>query len=304
MSIDLGAVRAIDTHVHVEIDDDGHTALPQAFLDASAAYFKAGERTPTMDQIAERYRALRMAAVVFTVDAEHTLNHPPISNDAVIAGAARLSDVLIPFASIDPHKGRRGVDELRRLVETHGVRGVKFHPSLQEFLPADGSADGLYEVMEEHRMVGVFHTGQTGIGAGMPGGGGIKLRYSDPVHLDDVAADHPDMTVVLAHPSVPWQDTAISIATHKPNAYIDLSGWSPKYFPPQLVRALNGPLRTKVLFASDFPVIDPERWLSDFDGIELKDGVRDLVMKENALRILGLDQPAGTSPPTTTAPQE
>jgi predicted TIM-barrel fold metal-dependent hydrolase len=106
--------------------------------------------------------------------------------------------------------------------------------------------------------------------------------------LDDVAADFPSLTVVLAHPSVPWQDAAISIATHKANIYIDLSGWSPKYFPPQLVRAANGLLKHKVLFGSDFPVITPERWLADFENLDIKDDVRPLILKENAARMLGL----------------
>lgn len=134
----------------------------------------------------------------------------------------------------------------------------------------------------------LFHTGQTGIGAGLPGGRGIKLRYSDPLLLDDVAADHPELQIVMAHPAVPWVDTQISIATHKANVHIDLSGWSPKYFPPQLVKQLNGPLRHKVLFGSDFPVITPDRWFADLVGLELKDEVRPLLVKENAARLLGL----------------
>jgi uncharacterized protein len=136
----------------------------------------------------------------------------------------------------------------------------------------------------------LFHTGQTGIGAGLPGGRGIKLRYSAPMLLDDVAADFPDLTVVLAHPSVPWQDEAISIATHKANVYIDLSGWSPKYFPPQLVRAASGLLKRKVLFGSDFPVITPDRWRADFAKLEISDDVRPLILKDNAVRMLGLDR--------------
>ena len=98
----------------------------------------------------------------------------------------------------------------------------------------------------------------------------------------------PHLTVVMAHPSVPWQDEAISIATHKANVYIDLSGWSPKYFPPQLVRAANGLLGRKVHFGSDFPVITPDRWLADFAGLEFKDDVRPLILKDNTARMLGL----------------
>ena len=126
------------------------------------------------------------------------------------------------------------------------------------------------------------------LGAGLPGGRGIKLRHSAPMLLDDVAADFPGLTVVMAHPSVPWQDEAISIATHKANVYIDLSGWSPKYFPPQLVRAARGLLKHKVLFGSDFPLITPDRWLRDFDALDLPPEVRPLVLKDNAVRMLGL----------------
>jgi uncharacterized protein len=106
--------------------------------------------------------------------------------------------------------------------------------------------------------------------------------------IDDVAADHPELTVILAHPSVPWADAAISIATHKANVHIDLSGWSPKYFPPQLVRAANTILRHKVLFGSDFPVITPDRWLADFEHLDIKPEVRPLIVKDNAARLLGL----------------
>jgi predicted TIM-barrel fold metal-dependent hydrolase len=92
----------------------------------------------------------------------------------------------------------------------------------------------------------------------------------------------------MAHPSVPWQDAAISVATHKANVFIDLSGWSPKYFPPQLVRAVNGLLKHKVLYGSDFPLLSPDRWMTDFAALEIKDAVRPLVLKDNAVRLLGL----------------
>ncbi|MGV1007301.1 MAG: amidohydrolase family protein [Dermatophilaceae bacterium] len=289
MSIDVAAMKAIDFHVHVEVDDDGHTALPQSFLDWSATYFKSkAPRTPTIDDIAAHYRERQIAAVIFTVDVELALGQPRISNEFVAEGAARHSDVLIPFACIDPARGKAGVMELERLIADYGVKGMKFHPALQDFLPNDHSVYPLYEVLEGHGLPALFHTGQTGIGAGMPGGGGVKLRRSEPILLDDVAADFPGMPIVMAHPSVPWQDEAISVATHKGNVYIDLSGWSPKYFPPNLVNAANHMLRTKCLFASDYPVIDTDRWLSDFAALDIKDEVRPLILKENATTLLKL----------------
>ena len=151
----------------------------------------------------------------------------------------------------------------------------------------------LYEVIAEHGLVALFHTGQTGVGAGARGGGGIRLKYSNPLYLDDVAADFPDMDIIMAHPSFPWQDEALSIAIHKPRVYIDLSGWSPKYFSPQLVQYAGSLLRHKVLFGTDFPVITPERWIKDFENVSIKPEVRPLIMKENAARLFGLSG-AGT----------
>ena len=287
--MNLDELTAIDVHVHVEQDAHGHLSLDSELMDASAAYFKADAlRTPTVEQIAAHYRERRMAAVVFTVDTTSATGHPALSSEEIADAAAAHPDVLIPFGSVDPHGGAAAVRRARRLVTQHGVRGFKFHPSLQAFEPNDPRFHPLYAALEELGVPALFHTGQTGIGAGLPGGRGIKLRYSDPMLLDDVAADFPGLTIVLAHPSVPWQDEAISIATHKANVYIDLSGWSPKYFPPQLVRAANSMLRHKVLFGSDFPVITPDRWLRDFDGLEIKPEVRPLILKDNAIRMLGL----------------
>jgi predicted TIM-barrel fold metal-dependent hydrolase len=238
--------------------------------------------------MAAYYRERRMAAVVFTVDAEHATGHPRIPNDEIAEDCLKHADVLIPFASIDPWKGKAGAREARRLVEQCGVRGFKFHPSIQGMAPNDRAAYPLYEAIEELGVPALFHTGQTGIGAGVPGGGGIRLKYSNPMLLDDVAVDFPELRIILAHPSFPWQDEALSVATHKPYVYIDLSGWSPKYFPPQLVQYANTLLKDKVLFGSDFPVITPDRWMADFDKLEIKPEVRPKILKENAARLLGL----------------
>ena len=119
-------------------------------------------------------------------------------------------------------------------------------------------------------------------------GGGLRLQNSNPMLVEDVAMAFPDMQIVLAHPSWPWQDEAISLAMHKPNVWIDLSGWSPKYFPPQLVQYANTLLKDRVLFGSDFPLITPDRWLKDFAEAGFKDEVRPLILKENAKRLLGL----------------
>ena len=288
--LDLGKLKAIDFHTHAEEPcgchaDDGYDDLQTTM----AGYFRAPwKHPPTVEETAAHYRAQNIAAVIFPVDAERETGYRRYKNEEVAELAAKNSDVLIPFASIDPAKGKMGAREARRLVKDFGVKGFKFHPTYQGFYPNDRTAYVLYEAIAEMGAIALFHTGQTGVGSGMRGGNGMRLKYSNPMCLDDVAVDFPDMPIVLAHPSFPWQEEALAVATHKPNVYIDLSGWSPKYFPPVLVRYANTLLREKVLFGSDWPMIAPERWLADFEKIEIKDENRPLILKQNAARLLGL----------------
>jgi len=285
----IDSLTAVDVHVHIEVDRHGHFSLDDELIEASAKYFRAGhDRTPTLEQIADTYRGLNMAAVVFTVDASTASGHAAISSEEIATQAAAHADVLIPFGSVDPLRGPAAVAQARSLVRDYGVKGFKFHPTMQGFAPNDQAFYPLWEEIESLGVPALFHTGQTGIGAGLPGGRGLKLRLSDPMLVDDVAADFPALTVILAHPSVPWASSSISIATHKSNVYIDLSGWSPKYFPADLVRAANSYLQDKVLFGTDYPLLTPERWLRDFEALDFKPAAKAKILKANAVKVLGL----------------
>ena len=277
---------AIDVHTHawksaLQVNDK-----PTEQQEAMGRYFRYQPQHQTVPEMAAMYRKLKMAFVVFTVDSPKEPRK--ISNEEIAELAHQHSDVAIPFASIDPHRGEEGVRAARRLIKDYGVKGFKFHPTVQEFFPNDRLAYPLYEVIAEAKLPALFHTGQTGVGAGTPGGGGLRLKYSNPLTLDDVAADFPDMPIILAHPSFPWQEEALSVATHKPQVYIDLSGWSPKYFPPILVQYANTLLKDKILFGSDYPVLSPEKWVEEFDKLPIKPEVRPKIMKENAARLLQL----------------
>lgn len=284
---------AIDIHTHAEEPcdthrDDGYND----FQTGMAKYFKNPAGTegmlPTIPETAAYYRERKIAAVIFAVDAERETGFRRYNNEEVAELSAENSDILIPFASIDPAKGKAGAREARRLMRDYGIKGFKFHPTMQGFFPNDRMAYPLYEAIAEEGAISLFHTGQTGVGSGMPGGMGMRLKYSNPMLVDDVAVDFPDMPIILAHPSFPWQEEALSVATHKPNVYIDLSGWSPKYFPEILVKYCNSLLKHKMLFGSDWPAITPDRWLSDFEKIAIKDEVRPLILKENARKLLSI----------------
>lgn len=273
---------AIDTHVHLESEVKDNAAN-----EAAQKYFGNSGASRSPKDLAEYYRSRKIGCVVFTVD-EKLTGRPPVPNEEVAAFAAENSDVVMAFASVNPMRGAAAVEEAKRLIASGGIRGFKLHPPLQEFHPNDKAAYPFYEVLNEAKLPVIFHTGHSGIGTGMRGGGGIRLKYGNPMDIDDVAVDFPDMKIILAHPSFPWQDEAISVCLHKPQVYIDLSGWSPKYFSPILIQYANTLLKKKMLFGSDYPLITPDRWMKDFAEAPFKDEVRPLILKENAIKLLGL----------------
>jgi hypothetical protein len=279
--IDLANLIAIDVHVHAHAHES-----PNDVAQAASRYFGAEDVPTDLDGLAAYYRERRIAAVVFAVD-EHLSGRAVVANDDVLAAAARNSDILIPFASVHPLGGPAALAETDRLIAA-GARGFKLHPPLMGFFANDPAVYPFYARLEAARLPVLVHTGHSGIGTGVRGGGGVRLKYGTPLPLDDVAVDFPELPIILAHPSFPWQDEAISIAMHKPNVFIDLSGWSPTYFPPTLVQYAQTRLRDKVLFGSDYPLITPDRWLRDFAALPFRDAVRPLVLKENAARLLRL----------------
>ena len=289
MPIDLSKIRAIDVHVHAEVScHDPEDPVMGQFFDAASAYFKAPRERPKMPETIQLYRDMQIALVLFTVDAEAGMGAKRVSNYEVAEIANKNDDICIPFASIDPHKGKYGAREARDLVENHGVRGFKFHGIAQNAHPADRMAYPIYEVINEYKLPAIFHTGHSGMGTGMRGGGGMRLKYGEPMLIDDVAVDFPDMKFILAHPSWPWVDQSLSMALHKDNVFIDLSGWSPKYFPKQVIQYANTQLRHKMLFGSDFPLIHPDKWIAAAQDVGFREEVMPGIMKDNAARVLGL----------------
>lgn len=282
-------IKALDVHVHAEVScADPEDPVMGRFFDAASSYFKAPRQRPTMQETIDYYRKQNIAFCLFTVDCESGIGSRRIRNEEIAELARDNADVVIPFASVDPHKGKLGAREARDLIENCGVRGFKFHPPMQNYHPADRMAYPIYEVIAEYGLPAVFHTGHSGMGTGMKGGGGVRLKYGQPMLVDDVAVDFPEMKFILAHPSWPWTDESLSMALHKENVYIDLSGWSPKYFPPQIIRYANGQLSHKMLFGSDFPLIRPDVWIEKAREAGFKESVMPKLLKDNACRLLNL----------------
>jgi uncharacterized protein len=275
-------MRAIDFHVHLPTPDwlDGSMG---GYVEAAEAYFRSTVERQSLGQLADKYRALDVLAVLLAWDAETATGRPRVPNDTVAAACREYPDAFTGLGSVDPHKPS-AVDEVAHIAAL-GLRGVKFHPSLQAFAPDDPKFWPVFAACERHGLLALFHTGTSGIGARQPGGQGIRIDYAHPLKLDAVAAEHPGLTVVAAHFGWPWQMDLIAVALHKTNVYIDISGWSPKRIPPEVVRELKGRLSGQFLWGSDFPFISPERCLAELDELGLAGPG---LLRDNAARVLGL----------------
>ncbi|MEW6202192.1 MAG: amidohydrolase family protein [bacterium] len=281
-------IKAIDVHVHPGTKEDLIDSGGK-YLAAAMSYFGKEVKTITVEELAEKYRSQDIFGVLVAWDAETNTGLPPVTNDYIASIVKKYPDTFIGFASVDPWKGKVAIQELERAAKELGLRGAKFQQAAQGFFPNDKQFYPLWEKCVELDLPVQFHVGNTGYGAGVPGGCGIHLKYVRPVpYIDDLAADFPELTIICLHPAWPWQEEMLAVAMHKGNVYLDLSGWSPKYFPQSLVTYANTFLKDKVMFGSDHPYISPERWLQDFDKAGFKPELKDKILLENAKRALKL----------------
>jgi len=285
-------MKAIDVHVHPSTRAFDREAIwGKEALESFYQYYKIQPRVTTDEEMAEEFRRLDLKALLIGWDAESVSGQDTRhTNDEVARLIKKFPDVFIGgWAMIDPWKGKAAIKELERCVKELGLMGLKFQPPAQAFFPNDRRFYPLYEKCVELKIPVAFHSGFTGFGAGSPGGHGIHLKYARPIpHIDDVAADFPELTIIMIHPAWPWHEEQIAILLHKANVFADLSGWAPKYFPESLRREINGRLQDKFMFGSDYPDIPPERWLREFESGGHKPEVMEKVLYKNAQRILNI----------------
>ena len=279
-------MRAVDFHVHLPtrewLDETMH-----GYTEPAERYFRAQVPRKTLQEVAAEYQRLDILGVLLAWDAETATHRPRLSNEYVAQAVADFPESFVGFGSVDPLKGGEAVNGIDRIKEL-GLKGVKFHPSIQRFAPDDERFWQIFERCEQLGLIGLFHTGTSGVGAGMPGGQGIRLDYCRPIRLDTVAAEFPSFQIVAAHFGFPWHDEMLAIALHKTNVHVDISGWAPRYIPASVVREMKGRLQDQFLFGSDYPFIRPERCLDELEQLELPETVLRKVLLENGRRLLHL----------------
>lgn len=278
-------MRAIDLHVHLPTDAWLENAIGP-HLEATERYFRKSPPRKTLDEVAAEYEALDVLGVVLDWDDETQTGRPWLGNEFMAELSQKYPGVLMGFGSVDPHRDDAAA-EVDRAADL-GLKGLKLHPTMQVFDPGEERFYPIYERMQERGLVALFHTGTCGIGAGTPGAGGTKIRYSHPGFLDSVAADFPGVTWIAAHFGWPWYPETLAYALHKSNVWIELSGWAPAYLPDDVKREAGKRLNDRTLFGSDYPFIPLERWFSEFEELGYDEAAKEAILRGNAARLLGL----------------
>jgi len=289
MAIDLLAEepKAIDTHAHQPTEEFLHDAGGEMMQDA-ARKFGTTLDTWGYEEMLEEYREAGIdRAVLLGWDAETNTNNPPVTNEYVAEVRDEYPDFFVGFGSVDPLKDDC-VESARRAVEDLDLSGFKFQQIAQGFDPSAPEHEALFSTIEDLGVPCVFHGGNSTLGACSPGGRGLQIKYGNPMLLDDLAAHHPDLQILIAHPAFPWEKEQLAICQQKGNVYMDLSGWMPKYIDDQVLHYARTVLKDRVMFGTDYPMIHPEPWLEQFADLGWDEAVQRKLLWETAEDFLGL----------------
>jgi predicted TIM-barrel fold metal-dependent hydrolase len=259
------------------------------YVEALAKYWKREWVARTEEEVIKDFTDYGIEAVLVALDLETTIETPPVTNEYVHAMWKRHPRRIIQaWGAVEPAKGEVALAQVKRAATELGLIGFHFHPIMQHLAVSDRRYYPLFELINELNAAVMIDVGTTGMGAGMPGGHGALVRHAHPSHIDQLAADFPQMKILMAHPGWPWVDETTAVALHKGNVYWEMSGWAPKHFPGNLKVDMRGRLQDKVMFGSDYPSMPYSRILKEWQELGYSDEVMEKILHKNAERILGL----------------
>ena len=260
------------------LQDPGELSQQQSTWHSSATY--VSEQQMADDLRASKVRAMLDLGFTKSLPLEQVRD---LHDYALDFGRVHPDVVLGHWLQINPRSGADGVAELRRCLDADaGLIGYCVSGSAVGLPATDPLFEPYYDLCTQAGAPVLILVGYTGRGAGLPGGGGMLLDHCHPRYLDEVAARHPDMTIVAGRPAWPWQTETIAVLLHKANVWYELHGWSPKYLAPDLKHDIARRLKDRVMFGADYPLFTYERLVGDWRALGFSDEILDKVFHRNA----------------------
>ena len=241
--------------------------------------------------MAEHFRATGVRAILdLGVRAPAPIDEVRALHDYAFDTQKQHADVIAgQWLHIDPRLGRLAVNELARcLGRRQGLVGLAVSGAGFNVAASDPGYAPLYELCLEARAPVLIMVGTTGLGAGRPGGAGVKLAFSHPRHVDEVAATYPELTIVASRPAWPWQADMIAVLLHKANVWYEVHGWSPRYFTADLKSEIARRLHDRVMFGADYPMFSYDRLITDWRAEGYPEDVLAKIFHLNAERFFGV----------------
>jgi len=280
-------VRVIDLHCYPNTAP--WIAAQGPYVEALAKYWGRDWVPHTEEEVIAEFKEAGVEAVLVAFDIETVAGTPPCTNEYVAHFRDSYPDAIIQaWAAVDPWKGEAAIEQAKSAIQDLKMLGFHFHPIMGHFSVDDERLYPLWETINALKVPVMIDVGTTGMGAGLPGGLGARIRHAHPSAIDALAADFPNLTIVAAHPGWPWVEEMTAVALHKGNVYWELSGWAPKYFPDSLKRDIRSRLQDKIMFGSDYPSIPYERLFREWHALGYSEAILEKVFHQNAERILGL----------------
>lgn len=263
-------VRAIDAWVNVNM---GSIERPEYLKRVAEDYFKRTEeifRDISVDELIDIMDRTGVEKAIISTSAESP-------SSLALAFPASRPDRFVLSAYVDPRNGMDAVRALELLVREHPVALARVTPFMINLPPDDRIYYPLYAKCIELDLPISVNTGLPGPPA--PG------RCQDPMYLDEVCLFFPELKLVMAHGADPWWNVAIRLMIKYANLYLMTSAYAPRYLPPELLHYMNTRGQDKIMFATDHPVLSIERCIQEAQGLDLREGVLDKFLYQNAERL-------------------
>lgn len=272
-------VKVIDFHIHIGLKEHWHDWVHDYQESSGSEFYKRYEELIAPEKFARHLAENNIAKAVILPDI-CPITTGLVSNEYVLDFCER-HDVFVPFCTVNPALTTHPRLDAEKYIRL-GAKGIKLYPSYNHFYPNDSRLYPIYDLAQEKRIPVLVHTGSSVFK-------GTKIRFADPIHLDDVASDFPELVILMAHSGRGiWYDRAFFLSRLHPNLYLEISGLPPKkllnYF-PDMENNID-----KFVYGSDWPAVKTiSHNIEAVQALPIAEGSINKVLYANAAKILGVD---------------